>query len=277
MANFSKSLSKEVAQHNIRVNTVSPGPVSTSLWLGEDGVAQTVARATGGDPAAVASQAAADAATGRFTTPEEVADPARLPGQRPGRQRDRGGFHHRRRSDQDALIGGRGSPASSPGWSLGPARPQILDQQPERKARTCRHFSPRSARPWCPVGTTASDHCRRCWSAMTVVTGLEIDAFSLPPPGPRLRGQHDGQSSSSWASPSPWAAPTSPSRPRSRGIGLVRGGLGGGGPDRPALRPSPGPSRRRGDRHPGPTADRGDGSRPIVGLLTRSVPGCAAR
>ena len=74
VANFSKSLSKEVAQHNIRVNTVSPGPVSTSLWLGQDGVAQTVARATGGDPAAVANQAAADAATGRFTTPEEVAD-----------------------------------------------------------------------------------------------------------------------------------------------------------------------------------------------------------
>jgi NAD(P)-dependent dehydrogenase (short-subunit alcohol dehydrogenase family) len=74
VANFSKSLSKEVAQHNIRVNTVSPGPVSTGLWLGTSGVAQTVARATGGDPAAVAQQAAADAATGRFTTPEEVAD-----------------------------------------------------------------------------------------------------------------------------------------------------------------------------------------------------------
>ena len=74
VANFSKSLSKEVAQHNIRVNTVSPGPVSTSLWLGEGGVAQTVAQATGSDAAAVAQQAAADAATGRFTTPEEVAD-----------------------------------------------------------------------------------------------------------------------------------------------------------------------------------------------------------
>lgn len=74
VANFSKSLSKEVAHLNIRVNTVSPGPVSTALWLGKGGVAQTVARATGGDPAAVAQQAAADAATGRFTTPEEVAD-----------------------------------------------------------------------------------------------------------------------------------------------------------------------------------------------------------
>jgi NAD(P)-dependent dehydrogenase (short-subunit alcohol dehydrogenase family) len=74
LANFSKSLSKEVAAHNIRVNTVSPGPVSTALWLGDDGVAQTVARATGGDPDAVAHQVAADAATGRFTTPDEVAD-----------------------------------------------------------------------------------------------------------------------------------------------------------------------------------------------------------
>jgi NAD(P)-dependent dehydrogenase (short-subunit alcohol dehydrogenase family) len=74
LSSFSKSLSKEVAQHNIRVNTVSPGPVSTALWLGEDGVAKTVAHATGGDATAVAQQAAADAATGRFTTPEEVAD-----------------------------------------------------------------------------------------------------------------------------------------------------------------------------------------------------------
>ena len=74
LANFSKSLSKEVAQHGIRVNSVSPGPVTTALWLGEQRVAQTVARATGGDPDSVAHQAAADAATGRFTTPDEVAD-----------------------------------------------------------------------------------------------------------------------------------------------------------------------------------------------------------
>ena len=74
LANFSKSLSKEVASRNIRVNTVSPGPVSTALWLGEGGVAATVARATGGDAGSVAKQAAGDAATGRFTTPEEVAD-----------------------------------------------------------------------------------------------------------------------------------------------------------------------------------------------------------
>ncbi len=74
LASFCKSLSKEVAEHGIRVNTVRPGPVSTALWLGEDGVAEVVARASGGDAAEVAQLAAADAATGRFTTPEEVAD-----------------------------------------------------------------------------------------------------------------------------------------------------------------------------------------------------------
>jgi NAD(P)-dependent dehydrogenase (short-subunit alcohol dehydrogenase family) len=74
LANFSKALSKEVGPRGVRVNTVSPGPVATELWLGPDGVAQTVARAGGGNPDAVAEQAAAAAATGRFTTPQEVAD-----------------------------------------------------------------------------------------------------------------------------------------------------------------------------------------------------------
>jgi len=74
LSNFSKALSKEVGPHGIRVNTVSPGPVSTSLWLGKDGVAETFARASGGEPEAVAKQAAAGMVTGRFTRPEEVAD-----------------------------------------------------------------------------------------------------------------------------------------------------------------------------------------------------------
>jgi NAD(P)-dependent dehydrogenase (short-subunit alcohol dehydrogenase family) len=74
LANFSKALSKEVAASGIRVNTVSPGPVSTGLWLGGDGVAQTIARATGQRPEEVANAAAAASATGRFSRPEEVAD-----------------------------------------------------------------------------------------------------------------------------------------------------------------------------------------------------------
>jgi NAD(P)-dependent dehydrogenase (short-subunit alcohol dehydrogenase family) len=74
LANFSKSLSKEVATSGIRVNTISPGPVETDLWLGDSGVARTVAQATGLDPAQVAAQAAAGSATGRFTRPAEIAD-----------------------------------------------------------------------------------------------------------------------------------------------------------------------------------------------------------
>ncbi|WP_433607615.1 oxidoreductase [Dactylosporangium sp. CA-139114] len=74
LASFSKALSKEVAAHGIRVNTVSPGPVSTGLWLGADGVAVTVAKAAGAAPEDVARKAAGDSVTGRFTEPEEVAD-----------------------------------------------------------------------------------------------------------------------------------------------------------------------------------------------------------
>jgi len=74
LANFCKALSKEVGAHGVRVNTVSPGPVSTALWLGDDGVAQTVGKASGADPAQVAKQVADGTVTGRFTTPEEVAN-----------------------------------------------------------------------------------------------------------------------------------------------------------------------------------------------------------
>ena len=58
------------------MNAVSPGPVATDLWLGEHGVAQTVAKATGVDAGTARQTIIAGIggfATGRFTTPEEVA------------------------------------------------------------------------------------------------------------------------------------------------------------------------------------------------------------
>jgi NAD(P)-dependent dehydrogenase (short-subunit alcohol dehydrogenase family) len=73
LTNLCKSLSKEYGG-TVRVNTISPGPVQTDLWLGDDGVAATVARATGTTADAIARQAAADASTGRFTHPQEIAD-----------------------------------------------------------------------------------------------------------------------------------------------------------------------------------------------------------
>lgn len=74
LANFSKALSKEVGARGIRVNTVSPGPVATDLWLGKAGVAETIAAASDSKPDEVAKQAASGAVMGRFTRPQEVAD-----------------------------------------------------------------------------------------------------------------------------------------------------------------------------------------------------------
>ena len=71
--NFCKALSKEVGPHGIRVNTVSPGPVATDLWLGPGGVAASLASRSGTDPAHIAADAAAASVTGRFTEPIEIA------------------------------------------------------------------------------------------------------------------------------------------------------------------------------------------------------------
>jgi NAD(P)-dependent dehydrogenase (short-subunit alcohol dehydrogenase family) len=73
VVNLSKSLSQEFGPKGIRVNCVSPGQVSTDLWLGEHGVAAIFADATGVDADAIRASAAAAIATGRFTTPQEVA------------------------------------------------------------------------------------------------------------------------------------------------------------------------------------------------------------
>jgi NAD(P)-dependent dehydrogenase (short-subunit alcohol dehydrogenase family) len=74
LSSFSKSLSMEVGPRGVRVNTVSPGPVRTDLWLGTDGVAQRVAQATGSTPEDVEAGTASASVTGRFTDPAEVAD-----------------------------------------------------------------------------------------------------------------------------------------------------------------------------------------------------------
>ena len=76
LVNLTKTLAQEFGPRGIRVNAVSPGPVSTDLWLGEHGVAQTVAKATGVDADTARKTIISGIggfATGRFTTPEEVA------------------------------------------------------------------------------------------------------------------------------------------------------------------------------------------------------------
>jgi NAD(P)-dependent dehydrogenase (short-subunit alcohol dehydrogenase family) len=76
LVNFTKAISEEFGPRGIRINSVSPGPVSTDLWLGKGGVADTVARATGVDAETARSRvvgAMGGIPTGRFSTPEEVA------------------------------------------------------------------------------------------------------------------------------------------------------------------------------------------------------------
>jgi NAD(P)-dependent dehydrogenase (short-subunit alcohol dehydrogenase family) len=74
LVNVSKALSQELAPKGIRINNVSPGPVETDLWLGDHGVAATVAKATGGSAEDVrAGVIAGGIPTGRFSTPREVA------------------------------------------------------------------------------------------------------------------------------------------------------------------------------------------------------------
>jgi NAD(P)-dependent dehydrogenase (short-subunit alcohol dehydrogenase family) len=76
LVNLTKSLSQELGPHGIRINAVSPGPVSTDLWMGKTGVAETVAKASGVDADTARARIIASIggfATGRFTTPEEVA------------------------------------------------------------------------------------------------------------------------------------------------------------------------------------------------------------
>ena len=75
--NLSKSLSKEFGPQGLRFNTISPGPVSTPLWLGEHGVAATIAASMGvsaDEARRRIIEAGGGFSTGRFTEPEEVAD-----------------------------------------------------------------------------------------------------------------------------------------------------------------------------------------------------------
>jgi NAD(P)-dependent dehydrogenase (short-subunit alcohol dehydrogenase family) len=74
LVNLTKALSKEFGPHGIRVNSVSPGPVATDLWLGAGGVAEVIAATAGATAGSIADAAAAQAVTGRFTRPAEVAD-----------------------------------------------------------------------------------------------------------------------------------------------------------------------------------------------------------
>ena len=107
LVNITKALSQEFGPRGIRINAVSPGPVSTDLWLGAGGVAETVATATGVD--ADTARAKVVASIGGFATGplhharggRDARRHARLGAHR---QRHRRQLPHRRRAHQDAVI-----------------------------------------------------------------------------------------------------------------------------------------------------------------------------
>jgi NAD(P)-dependent dehydrogenase (short-subunit alcohol dehydrogenase family) len=76
VVNLTRALALEFGNRGIRVNAISPGPVSTDLWLGENGIIETVAALGEVDASALRDSVVASMggiATGRFTLPEEVA------------------------------------------------------------------------------------------------------------------------------------------------------------------------------------------------------------
>src|SRR5262249_2339861 len=73
-----KALSQELGPSGIRLNAISPGPVGTDFWLGPQGAAATVGKATSGDPATARDQIGAAVGgipPGRFPTPDADARP----------------------------------------------------------------------------------------------------------------------------------------------------------------------------------------------------------
>jgi NAD(P)-dependent dehydrogenase (short-subunit alcohol dehydrogenase family) len=74
LASFAKALSIELAPQNIRVNSVSPGAVSTGAWAERGRVADAFAAARGQTVDEVRATITDLTPTGSFTTPEQVAD-----------------------------------------------------------------------------------------------------------------------------------------------------------------------------------------------------------
>ncbi len=77
------------------------------------------AAATGAKPEDVASQAARQMVTGRFTQPGRGRRPGAVPGQRPRRQHHRRRYHHRRRHDPDLVTGDPGRLEDPAGLACG--------------------------------------------------------------------------------------------------------------------------------------------------------------
>jgi NAD(P)-dependent dehydrogenase (short-subunit alcohol dehydrogenase family) len=73
IVNFSKVLASTYAADGVRVNVISPGGTATPMWLGEGGIADSLAALAGMSHDAVVAQAKAEHPIGRLLEPEEIA------------------------------------------------------------------------------------------------------------------------------------------------------------------------------------------------------------
>jgi NAD(P)-dependent dehydrogenase (short-subunit alcohol dehydrogenase family) len=81
MLSLTKGLSEEFGSSGVRVNAISPGPTLTPWWTDEGGAADIVADWTGSDADSVVTTLAPaqmQITTGRFVTPQEIADAVAL-------------------------------------------------------------------------------------------------------------------------------------------------------------------------------------------------------
>jgi 3-oxoacyl-[acyl-carrier protein] reductase len=70
---LSRVFADTYAKQGVLVNTVSPGPVASPLWVAEGGLGDQAARAQGVSRDEALESAGSKAPLGRFGTPEEVA------------------------------------------------------------------------------------------------------------------------------------------------------------------------------------------------------------
>jgi NAD(P)-dependent dehydrogenase (short-subunit alcohol dehydrogenase family) len=148
LLNVAKALSQELGPKGIRINSVSPGPVATDLWLGDDGVAATIGKAAGTSANAVREQAIASTPTGRFTTPDEVATLVALLAS-PNGKCHRLQLRDRRRPHQDDVNPGPG-PCTTCDWSSRRSNPSGFGEKPvTAKRRARRSCWPQSDRGPC--------------------------------------------------------------------------------------------------------------------------------
>jgi 3-oxoacyl-[acyl-carrier protein] reductase len=71
---LSRAFADAYAKRGVRVNAVTPGPVTTELWMGPGGLADQVAAARGTTREQVLESTAAGVPLGQLGSPEEIAN-----------------------------------------------------------------------------------------------------------------------------------------------------------------------------------------------------------